>query len=383
MVYKNNSHKGGFKMANFVSNDNATSLMNAINSKKDTKPVEITYAEWIVLTDEERAGTHYLITDVPEQSSSGHVIQNASGTDMAQQPNMQFTDAAVSNDGTNSRTKVSVMQDPMTKSAFEQASDLPDGLYPLETPEEAVMSADMISYGEGTVKKALDNAMRKFPRMKNLGTFTTTAQLETFLSNMGVSTGTFDGDIQIGDYVTIAGYTCYVAGFDTEYNKGDSELTMHHITFIANVGNSKMNETSTTAGGYEGASTMKSFLSSKETELNAICGDHLLSRRCLTTNVVTNGKSSGWGWNTHKLTLMSETQIYGGIQWGNVRDTGEGYERLPIFNYLTPLQVLGRLSVWLRGVANATDFCYSDRSGEPNYDYASNSRAMGALFCIG
>jgi len=223
----------------------------------------------------------------------------------------------------------------------------------------------------------------KLPRRKNLGTFTSQAQLESFLSDCGVSSGKFDGDIQIGDYMTIAGYKCIVAGFDTEYNKGDTALTTHHITFIADLGSSKMNETNTTTGGYEGAATMQSFLSSKETELTAICGSHLLSRRVLTTNSVgTDGKSSSWAWNTHKLTLMSETQIYGSIQWGNAYDTGEGYEKLPIFNYLTPLQVFGRAYVWLRGVYSTTYFCMAGY-GYADLSHASGSLAAGALFCIG
>jgi len=97
-------------MANFVSNDNATSLMNAINSKKDTKPVEITYAEWIALTDEERAGTHYLITDVPEQSSGGHTIKDGDGTDMTQRTNLQFTGTGVTvtDNSTDDKTVVQI-----------------------------------------------------------------------------------------------------------------------------------------------------------------------------------------------------------------------------------------------------------------------------------
>ena len=223
----------------------------------------------------------------------------------------------------------------------------------------------------------------KFPRQKNLGTFTTTAQLEAFLNACNVSTGKFDGDVQIGDYVTIAGYKCYVAGFDTEYNKGDTALTTNHISFVANFGNSKMNETNTTANGYEGASTLQSFLSGKEAELATICGNHLLSRRCFTTNAVTNGKSSNWAWNTHKLTLMSETQIYGGIQWGNVYDTGEGYEKLPIFKIINPQNLMGRKDFWLRGVYSATGFCVLNYAGRPGGGTANDSHAVVALFCLG
>ena len=59
---------------NFVSNANATDLMNAINQKKDTKPDTITWAEWIQLTDQEREGTHYIITNVPAQFSINDAI---------------------------------------------------------------------------------------------------------------------------------------------------------------------------------------------------------------------------------------------------------------------------------------------------------------------
>lgn len=61
-------------MANFVSNDNATSLMNAINQKKDSKPSTITWAEWIALTDEQREGTHYIITNVPARFSDKDAV---------------------------------------------------------------------------------------------------------------------------------------------------------------------------------------------------------------------------------------------------------------------------------------------------------------------
>ena len=222
-----------------------------------------------------------------------------------------------------------------------------------------------------------------YPRMKNLGTFTTLAQVEAFLTAHKVSTGEFF-DIRVGDYFKLAGYTVFVAGLDTEYNKGDSAMTAHHITCIANFGNSKMNETNTTAGGYEGAATMQAFLTARETELTNAAGSHIKTRRCLTTNSVgTDGKSNNWAWIDHKLTLMSETQIYGGIQWGNVYDTGEGYEKLPIFNYLTPLQVFGRVNVWLRGVGSAASFCHASNCGLADGSYASYSLAAGALFIIG
>ena len=218
--------------------------------------------------------------------------------------------------------------------------------------------------------------------MKDHGTFTTLAQVEEFLTSHNVSTGR-PTDIEPGDYFTLDSYKVYVAGIDTEFNKGDTALTTHHITCIANFGSSQMNSTNTTAGGYNGASVMQSFLVTKATELRNICGSHLLNRKVLLSNAVTNGKASGWAWYDKYLTLMSETQIYGSPQWAFTGyDTGDAYEKLPIFNELSPIQLFGRVSIWLRGVATATTFCASG-SGFPSNNSSSGSFAAIALFTIG
>ena len=226
-----------------------------------------------------------------------------------------------------------------------------------------------------------------YPRMKNHGTFSTAAAMNTFLTNHNVSSGK-PTDIMVGDYFTLTigsnSYTVYIAGIDTEYNKGSTALATHHITCITNFGNSKMNNTDTTTGGYASATVMQNFLSGKATEISGVLSSHLLTRSTLLTNSVgSDGKSNSWNWVDKQLTLLSETQIYGSIQWGNVYDTGEGYEKLPIFNELTPLQLFGRTYVWLRGVDSATYFCYAYSDGVPGYGSASLSYAAVALFTIG
>jgi hypothetical protein len=222
-----------------------------------------------------------------------------------------------------------------------------------------------------------------YPRMKNHGTFTTLAQVESFLTSHNVSSGK-PTDIQPGDYFTLGSYKVYIAGIDTEYNKGNTALTTHHITCIANFGNSKMNSTDTTTGGYNGATVMQDFLTAKATEISGVLSSHLLTRSTLLANSIgSNGKSNNWSWSNKQLTLLSETQIYGAIQWGNVYDTGEAYEKLPIFNKLTPSQLFGRTSIWLRGVDSGMTFCLATYDGTPYYHSASNGRAAVALFTIG
>ena len=232
-----------------------------------------------------------------------------------------------------------------------------------------------------------NDSTRGYPRIKNHGTFTTAAQLEEFLTSHNVSSG-YPTDIMVGDIFTLQvsdslKYTVWIAGINTELNKGDVGLSTRHITCIANLGTSKMNSTDTTTGGYAGATVMQSFLDTKATELRNICGSHLLQRRVLLTNSVANGKSIGFAWYDKYLTLMSETQVYGGVQFGNGFDTSDGYEKLPIFNTLTPVQLFGRTTIWLRGIYSSAHFCHTVSSGYPCYYTASGSFAAVALFVLG
>ena len=192
----------------------------------------------------------------------------------------------------------------------------------------------------------------------------------------------------VGDYFKLqinssTGYRCYIVGIDTEYKKGNSDLSTHHITCIAYFGHGKMNSTDTTTGGYAGATTMQNFLDAKATEISGICGSHLLSRSVVLTNAVTNGKSSGNAWYSKKLALMTEQQIYGSIQNGNLFDTGEGYEKLPIFNYITPSRLFTRTDIWLRSVYSSTEFSYLTYEGCNSRLGASHSCAVIPVFCIG
>ena len=221
--------------------------------------------------------------------------------------------------------------------------------------------------------------------MKYHGDFTSLSAFESWLTSHNISSGS-PTDIQIGDRFSINGdaYDFFIAGIDTEYNKGATALTTHHITCIVNTGNHAMNSTNTTAGAYAGSVMNNTILPNKETQFSSIFGSHLLTRSTLLTNSVgSDGKSNNCSWFDKQLTLLSETQIYGAIQWGNVYDTGEGYEKLPIFNELTPLQLFGRAYIWLRGVASATGFCVAGSAGGPGSSGASTSFAAVALCCLG
>ena len=243
-------------------------------------------------------------------------------------------------------------------------------------------------------------------RGKNLGTFTSTAELETFLSNHEIATGNFT-DLYLGDYFTIQDGTYnanwMIAGFDTEFYKGwlDNSsnptpyITQHHITLIprAPLFNAQMNSTNTTSGGYKGSAMHTSTLPTVVSNLQTVLGTHLLKRYALLSNAVdttrsnmygtAGGASSSWEWTEVYATLPSEVQIYGSTVWSSSGyDTGEACMKLPVFNFINHVQ-FSRWTFWLRGVASSSTFCSAGNSGRALTWGASHSNGVRPVICIG
>lgn len=243
-------------------------------------------------------------------------------------------------------------------------------------------------------------------RGKNLGTFTSTAELETFLSNHEIATGNFT-DLYLGDYFTIQDGTYnanwMIAGFDTEFYKGwlDNSsnptpyITQHHITLIPRVPlfNAQMNSTNTTSGGYKGSAMHTSTLPTVVSNLQTVLGTHLLKRYALLSTAVdttrsnmygtAGGASSSWEWTEVYATLPSEMQIYGSTVWSSSGyDTGEACMKLPVFNFINHVQ-FSRWGFWLRGVASSSGFCSADGSGLAGTWGASDSVGVRPVICIG
>ena len=243
-------------------------------------------------------------------------------------------------------------------------------------------------------------------RGKNLGTFTSTAELETFLSSHEIATGNFT-DLYLGDYFTIQDGTYnanwMIAGFDTEFYKGwlDNSsnptpyITQHHLTLIPRVPlfNAQMNPTNTTSGGYKGSAMHTSTLPTVVSNLQTVLGSHLLKRYALLSNAVdttrsnmygtAGGASSSWGWTEVYATLPSEVQIYGSTVWSSSGyDTGEACMKLPVFNFINHVQ-FSRWNFWLRGVASSSSFCLASGDGSANTWVASGSLGVRPVICIG
>lgn len=235
-------------------------------------------------------------------------------------------------------------------------------------------------------------------RGKNLGTITS-ANIASFLSEHEVSTGKFT-DLYVGDEITIQdgeyNAVWLIAGFDTEYNKGDTAFTTHHITLIPKTPlyNDQMNSSNVTTGGYKGSAMHTTKLPALATKLKTALGTHLLTHRAILGNAVNTeaaaagastwkGMTSGWEWTDVECVLPTEVQVYGATIWSSSGwDTGEAEQKLPVFNFINPVQ-FSRWGFWLRGVASGPGFCFCYGHGHASTNNASASFGVRPLICVG
>ena len=237
-------------------------------------------------------------------------------------------------------------------------------------------------------------------RGKYLGTFTK-AEFDAFLVEHKVSSGVFE-DLYLGDYFVIQDGTYNVewmiAGFDCGINSGDTPFTANSLALIPRgagfLYGTPMNSTNTTAGGYAGSEMHALLNGTVYNNLKNGFGDHILKRRVLLTNSVdTSVVAPGFtGWTgcangcaryDSYVTLMTEVQVYGSTVWCGGFDTGEGYEKLPVFNFISPVQY-SRGDFWLRGVASSTLFAHVSAYGAADtFDASRLSLHVRPLIFVG
>ena len=219
---------------------------------------------------------------------------------------------------------------------------------------------------------------------KSLGTWSSVSQVNNFLAEYTHANdyrGESHTPLSLGNYLTIQDGTYnaswVIVGFDTELNRGDTACG-YGISLIPYVYNDKMtsymNSTNTTTGGYQGSYMHNTTLPNIANKLRNVLSTHMIERRILTSNVVSNGASSNWSWESQYLSLLSEVQVYGSAVWGSGYDVGEACNKLPIFNYIN-FVAFSRHGFWLRAVTSASFFANTYL-----YGHADASIASGVLW---
>lgn len=221
-------------------------------------------------------------------------------------------------------------------------------------------------------------------------------------------------DIYVGDYIDVTITTSYkanesvrmlVTGINVRLHKGDIELTAPHLALVPEgcfATTAQMNSTNVTTGGYAGCAMKTNVLPKYAAALNSALGNHLLDFKCLWSETVNtsaasgayaawSGASSDWGWESTKITLLSEVEVYGTRALSSsVFDVGEANNQLPLFALRQDKMVafLGkgstsRCSWWLRAVVDSAGFALVAANGRASYYGASFSGYVRPLVLFG
>lgn len=206
-----------------------------------------------------------------------------------------------------------------------------------------------------------------------------------------------------GQYQTTGSQWVTIAGLDVMMGNGDSNpVDYHHAVMVPgkgfggtqHFGRSRMNNSNTTAGGYNSSEmnglTIGDPATSGNTgptasiseQLFAEFGSHLKTTRELVTTVINSngtnrfgsatGCSSNWTWNNKQAILMSEVEVYGSIVFSSSGyDTGNANRQLPLFAFSKEAQNNRSAYYWLKDVASASQFCRTDDYGIAYYGDAN------------
>ena len=232
--------------------------------------------------------------------------------------------------------------------------------------------------------------------VKNLGTWSSIKDVDTFLDACNHVTGYYGASI--GSYVTINDGTYnkewVIAGFDMEHNAtaadGSTYDNGYGICLIPknSLGNYAWSHTvSGYTNNYKSSDINKTILPDVANNLKKVLGDHLVLRNVLLSSAIDNNISSyyatGYTWTTAYCTLMSAGQITGTFASNsNKYDDGEANYKLPLFNYET--WSFDELA-WLRGLHNKRSnlgvYCITT-SGDLDKRDCDNSGGLRPLIYI-
>ena len=256
-----------------------------------------------------------------------------------------------------------------------------DQLYPVTKIE----NVDGLNTALQNINASGAGAHNSIYRGKHLGASVTAEQYAA------IAAGTFD-DLYIGDYWTIGGVNYRIAAFDYYYRSGDNiDILTNHVTLVPDtvLYSHVMNDTNTTEGGYIGSKMKTSGLDQAVTTINNAFGSaHILTRRELFTNAVSNGKPSGGSWYDSTVDLMTEQNVYGSRFFAPAPDgTTIPYQyvvdksQYPLFAFRPDL-ISNRTWYWLRDVVSAAHFADVNGRGDADYSSASSAHGVRPAFSI-
>ena len=229
-------------------------------------------------------------------------------------------------------------------------------------------------------------------RGKNLGSSITGPQLSA------IQDGSFK-DLWLGDYWEINGVKWRIMDFDYWYNLGDQPFNKHHLVIMPDTPlyTAKMNETSTTDGGYVGSQMYTANRAQAKSTITTAFGTNVLSHREYLTNAVTNGYPSAGAWTDSTVELPNEIMVLGssvytpasaGTTAGIVKRYTASRVQLALFQVcpryisLSPSTNV-RINYWLRDVASDQRFARITDYGPVTDTAASLEYGVRPVFAIG
>jgi hypothetical protein len=200
-------------------------------------------------------------------------------------------------------------------------------------------------------------------RGKDLGTVSSLNEYIAFRQAHGIDNKSYT-DLYLGDYFKIQDGTYnvewMVAHFDYYVNKGET-VSPRGVVLIPRItcGESKMNNTNTTEGGYAATIANVTTCPAIASKLQTVLGSYLLSNKLLFSTATNasipsmaganwQGASTNWAWTASQCSLPTEVQIYGSTVIGSsFYDVGESCEKLAVFNFINHIEY-SRSGFWLR-----------------------------------
>ena len=226
-------------------------------------------------------------------------------------------------------------------------------------------------------------------RGKNLGSVVMPEHLTA------IQNGTF-ADLWLGDYWQINGVNWRIADFDYWYNCGDTPFTNHHLVVMpeTNLGTGKMNESSSTTGGYVGSQMYTTNMTTAKNTIEGAFGENILTHREYLINAVTSGYPSAGDWADSKIELPNEPMVYGSYVYTPassgtfiVKRYTNSQKQLALFRVAPRFinQTAGgqRIEYWLRDIASDQKFACITSYGPVTDAAASLEYGIRPVFAIG